>query len=346
MTKPETQTHSARPRRIRLWPSRRRLRIYGVLVALLVAALYFHFAGMPRRRVDLPLDVDPARVVRLTTHVRTLAETIGARSASRAPQGLERAAVYVSDVLQRFGYTVREQRYECADGPVRNVWVELPGRDPHAGIVLFGAHYDGVRRTAAVDDNASGTALLLELAADLVGREFERTVHLVAFTNEEPPYFKSEDMGSLVYAKRLQSRSIRVHRMVSLESLGYFSAASGSQRYPPGLSLLYPSEGNFVAVVGGLAERATVIEFAELLLEHSNLRVESASLPGLLPGVDWSDHWSFWQTGAPAIMLTDTAVFRNPSYHQPGEVVDSLDFDRMADLSRALTPIVARLAID
>ncbi|HXV36222.1 MAG TPA: M28 family peptidase, partial [Myxococcota bacterium] len=197
------------------------------------------------------------------------------------------------------------------------------------------------------NDNASGVAVLLELAQRVAALPRERTLRFVAFANEEPPHFQTREMGSLLYAERSLARAERVVAMLSLESLGYFSDARHSQRYPAGFGLLYPSRGNFVAFVAnpqsrGLARRA-IAAFRD---SRAAVASEGVAAPGFIPGVAWSDHWAFWAHGVPAIMVTDTAVFRDPHYHTLRDTPERLDYARMASVVDGLAAVVAALVAE
>jgi hypothetical protein len=333
-------------------PSRWRLLLYtsAVLVGILGGLLVW-LTSTPKRRRDQAL-VDPGAIEaaaadRLRAHVQALAGTIGPRVPGQG-DGLGRAAAYITAQWRALGLEVAAHGYETPHGAVSNLEVVVPrGRTADRPALVVGAHYDTdpSAATPGADDNASGVALLIELGRALGEAELARPVRLVAFPCEEAPYFASAQMGSLQYVRRLQAAGIEVPRMLSLESLGFFTDARGSQRYPlPGLSALFPDRGNYVAVVGNLASRPFVTEVAGLLIAHSQLPVDSGSLPSWVPGVAWSDHRSFWRAGAQAVMLTDTAFNRNPHYHRPGDRPETLDYRAMAALAAALPRLVSELA--
>jgi hypothetical protein len=165
----------------------------------------------------------------------------------------------------------------------------------------------------------------------------------VAFTNEEPWYFQTDAMGSRVYARRCKAQGDKVVAMLALETMGYFKDAKKSQHYPFPLSLFYPSRGNFLAFVGNRESGALVKRVKTVFASTNVLPVESASLPGGLQGVGWSDHWSFWQEGYPAVMVTDTAPFRNRNYHKPTDTPDTLDYVHFAAAVRGLEVVVRDL---
>jgi Zn-dependent M28 family amino/carboxypeptidase len=209
---------------------------------------------------------------------------------------------------------------------------------------LVGAHYDTAVFTPGADDNASGVAVLLELARLFQSVSSARTVRFAFFSTEEPPFFRTDDMGSRRYVERLKTRAETVSAMLCLEMVGYFSDEKSSQKYPPLLRFFYPSEGNFAAVVGDFGSRQLVRRVAREIRASCRVPVESASLPRPVPGVDFSDHLNFWREGIPAVMVTDTAFYRNPHYHGPTDTPDKLDYILMSELTKGLASAVRALA--
>lgn len=272
---------------------------------------------------------------RLERHVRTLVAT---------PRSLEKAQTvlfsvrYLTQTLQSMGYVV--ERQDVLD-PAENLIVTLPANGDDAPILIIGAHYDTVPRSPGADDNASGVAALLELARSfhsLYGKT-PIEIRMVFYANEEPPYFKTGAMGSYTHAQSIENPE-RVIGMISLESVGYFSDAAGSQNYPFPLSVRYPQTGNFIALVGDTSSRTFVRETIAEFRNHARIPSVGGTAPSMIQGIDWSDHWGYSQRGIPAIMVTDTAPFRNPHYHRKTDTPDTLDFDRLAlvveGLDRAL----------
>ncbi len=279
----------------------------------------------------------------LKADVVALADGIGPRSVFQG-DSLVRAAAHVTTRFEALGFAVARQEYPVHGVVCANLEVEKAGAVKPEEIVVIGAHYDTVPQTPGADDNASGVAALLALAKTLSAMTPERTVRLVAFANEEPVYFQTELMGSRVYAKRCKARGEKIVAMLSLETMGYYSDKKKSQKYPFPLSLVYPSRGNFIAVVGNRDSKPLVTRVRKILEAGKTLPVESASLPGDLQGVGWSDHWSFWQEGYDAVMITDTAPFRNPHYHRKSDKPKTLDYTRFAAAVRGLELVMAELA--
>ena len=271
---------------------------------------------------------DSVLEVELRRDVELLAGAIGAR-AVRVDDSLERAAVWVGGQLEAAGWRVERQVYAVGGADCANLIVERRGTTRLDEVVVVGAHYDTVPTTPGADDNASGVAAMLALARYFAHPSVvvNRTLRFVAFANEEPAYFQTELMGSRVYARACRRRGDNIVAMVSLESIGYFTDERGSQRYPSFLAGLFrSSRGNFVSVVGNRASSDLVEQFADALRRAGSVPIESAALPESIPGIGWSDHWSFWREGYPAIMVTDTATFRNPHYHCPSDRPDTLNY--------------------
>ncbi len=280
---------------------------------------------------------------RLSEHVRYLSVTIGERS-TRRTGSLQATTDYLRSSLVQAGYTVSEQTYTVDGNAATNLEAELPGSDRASGLVVLGAHCDSVLGTVGANDNATGVAATLELARLLKGTRLRRTIRFVFFVNEEPPYFKTESMGSLVYARQLRRDGVPISAMISLETIGYYSDAAGSQKYPALLSLFYPSRGNFIGFVGNSESRDLVRRATRRFSESAPFPSEGVAAPATLPGVGWSDHWSFWQQGYPAIMITDTAVFRYPYYHTPLDTPEKVDFEKMARVVDGVRSVVSALA--
>jgi Zn-dependent M28 family amino/carboxypeptidase len=210
---------------------------------------------------------------------------------------------------------------------------------------VIGAHYDSVFGSPGANDNGSGVAAVLALAQRFASAKPKQTLRFVAFVNEEPPYFLSGEMGSQVYARRCKERGDKISAMISLETIGYFSDVPNSQTYPsPGLGLFYPNVGNFIGFVSNVKSRALLRRVITLFRKHAKVPSEGASLPAFIPGVSWSDQWSFWQQGYPAIMVTDTAPFRYPYYHSSNDTPDKLDYDRFTLVVSGMEKVIQELA--
>lgn len=279
----------------------------------------------------------------LRRHVHALAAEIGERNVLR-PEALAAAEAYIARAWRAQGHAVGMQRYAAQGVDCANVELALEGASRPGEIIVVGAHYDSVEGSPGADDNASAVAVLLELGRMLAGRALARTVKLVAFVNEEPPFFYWGEMGSGVYARAARRRGDDIRLMCSLEMLGCYSDAPGSQGYPPLLRHFYPDRGNFIAFVSNLRSRRALGAAVRAFRAGTGFPCESAALPAWVPGVAWSDQLSFWRAGYRAIMITDTAFYRYPYYHTALDTPERLDYRRMAALAEGLCGMVCELA--
>ncbi len=280
---------------------------------------------------------------RLRGHVEYLAGELGERSVRR-PAMLEAAATYIEGQWAALGFEPVSQRYRTHNVECRNVEVTIPGQEHPDEILLAGAHYDSVKGCPGADDNASGVAGVLELARLLRDTRPARTLRLVAFVNEEPPFFFFHEMGSMVYAKAAKQRGDDIRLMLSLECIGYFSNESRSQRYPFLFRSFYPDRGNFIGFVSNLGSRRALKQAVTAFRESSGFPVESLASPSFVPGVAWSDQLSFWRKGYPALMVTDTAFHRNPNYHTHEDTPKTLNYEEMARVVSGLAGTLCLLA--
>lgn len=319
----------------------------AVAVTVLVAAgLTRYMVAMPGSSFADPLPPLDGDLValrdRLRVHVEMLGGEIGERSVWR-PDALAAAAEYIEAAWRAAGYRVGRQAFTAAGREVVNLHVEIPGVARPDAVVVVGAHYDSVLGSPGANDNGSGVAALLELAARLRHLAPAVTLRFVAFVNEEPPFFLTWDMGSRRYARRCREAGDRVEAMLSLETIGCYLDLPGSQRYPGPFRLLYPGTGNFVAFVGNLRSRALVRRCVGAFRRATRFPSEGAAPPGYLPGVFWSDHWAFWREGFAAVMVTDTAPFRYRYYHSVDDTPDKLNYDRMTRVVGGLGDVVTEL---
>jgi Peptidase family M28 len=339
----------------RPWRDARRLRwvvFVGAPVALLAGGWYSMWTPGDSYRGPIGPAVgdEPEMARRLARHVERLAGEIGERNLFKyrelraAARYVERELGAVRNPARAEHYTVTSQEFDVQGQAVRNVEAELKGDLRPEEIVVIGAHYDSVTGCPGADDNATGVAALLELARKTAGLPRGRTLRFVAFVNEEPPYFQTLDMGSLRYARRARERGERIAAMISIESIGFYTDAANSQQYPFPFNLFYPTTGNFIAFVANVRSRALLHQTMRDFRRHARLPSEGAAAPAWIEGVGWSDHWAFWQQGYPAIMITDTALFRYPHYHTTRDTPDKIDYTRMTHLVAALSLVIDDLA--
>lgn len=316
-----------------------------LLVFILVVVFFAYMFAMPGKSWQGELPPADGAVQetrdRLITHINSLCAPEERNYLELS--GLAAARLYIEEQLQANGYRVELQKYDIGDNTYANVIAELEGNDRPGEILVVGAHYDAVIGTTGADDNASGVAALLELARSLQGQQFPRTVRFIFFVNEEPPFFMSAAMGSYVAAKQSRETGENIIGMLSLEMLGFYSDRPGSQRYLPPLNFFYPDRGNFIAFVSNLGSRSLLTRSLELFRREATFPSEGIAAPEFLPGVNWSDHYSYWKNGYPAIMVTDTALYRNPFYHTPQDTPDKLDYEQMAYVVRGLENVVKGL---
>lgn len=281
----------------------------------------------------------------LGDHVLALAGTIGERNVFR-PSTLGAAADYIRQTWRAMNVEVAQQVYETHGTSCANLEVVHRGRKRPEQSLVIGAHYDTVRGSPGADDNASGVAALLEISRALGEFEHDRTIRCVAFVNEESPFFYFKDMGSRVYATAARRRGEDIRLMISLEMLGYYLDRPGSQLYPPFLRHFYPDRGNFIAFVSNLRSREMLKRTVRAFRTHSSFPCEQLATFAFVPGVALSDHLSFWRAGYRALMVTDTAYYRNPYYHTADDTPDRIDYASMARVTAGLVAAIADLAND
>jgi hypothetical protein len=283
---------------------------------------------------------------RLMAHVEMLAGKIGERNVWKLQQ-LDAAAAYIEAELKKSGFTPERQTFEAEGHPVHNIEATFAGasKEIDGEILIIGAHYDSVRGAPGANDNATGVAATLELARLLKSADppSARTIRFVFFVNEEPPFFHSPLMGSVVYAKRSAERKEKIVGMVSLETIGFFSDEAGSQKYPPPFDKHFPSTGNFIAFVGDTSAADFVTRCVGSFRSHTRFPSQGVAVADSIPGIGWSDHWSFTKQKFPALMVTDTAPFRYKQYHTAQDTPDRVNAEKMARVVAGLQRVIAEL---
>jgi Zn-dependent M28 family amino/carboxypeptidase len=300
-------------------------RVVGAVAAIVVLAGCLVAQPTFRRNRASALRVDGDR---LRAHVAMLSERCHPRDWTRV-DNLDRCAEYIAGHFTNAGAKVEFQSYEVEGRRYSNVIARFGvGKGSK---VIVGAHYDAHESTPGADDNASGVAALIELAYLFARNEPEREVELVAYTLEEPPFFRTPLMGSVIHAASVAGDATHIAGVIVLEMVGRFCDERGSQSYPSLLlKLVYPSRGNFIAVVGSWGQGDWVKTIKAGMKGATDLPVYSIRAPTVVPGVDFSDHMNYWPHGIPAIMVTDTAFYRNRAYHTPDDKPDRLDYGRMS----------------
>jgi Zn-dependent M28 family amino/carboxypeptidase len=274
--------------------------------------------------------------------VEKLASEIGERNIWNHSK-LAAAADFIESSLTENRYKVRRQSYKVQDKVCCNLEVELTGTKQPEQIVVVGAHYDTVHDSPGANDNASAVAAILALARHFATKNTHRTLRFVLFANEEPPFFQTDQMGSMVYAKSCREKNENVIVMLSLETIGYYTEQPNSQKYPFPFNLIYPSTGDFLGFVSNLSSRKLLHTVIASFRKNCKFPSQGGAIPKIVTGISWSDHQSFWRHGYPAIMVTDTAPFRYPYYHTPEDTTDKIDYDRLTRVVSGLQSIITDL---
>lgn len=280
---------------------------------------------------------------RLYHHVNVLSNEIGPRNPIHY-SALNEARQYIVEqmTLVKSNFTLQQYRYEKK--LFQNLVVEKIGENIPEEILIVGAHYDSVMDSPGADDNATGIASLLEIIRLLQNYVNQRTLRFVAFTLEEPPFFGTEQMGSHVYARSCREKNENIVGMVALEMLGFYTERKKSQKYPSyDMKDHYSDKGNFIAIVGNEDSYQLTINFAEYLKQTSLIKTETIIPYSQIHGIDLSDHSSFWKFQYPAIMITDTAFYRNPHYHEVSDTIVTINFRYFARLVFSLAYALKKL---
>jgi hypothetical protein len=321
--------------------------IVAAALAAVVGSLVWYSIVFPRQPFRGPLpplsseEADLSR--RLNEHVNAVA--------SRAHNldlyaDLEAAARHIEATLTDLGYAPQRQEYVERGRSVRNIEVviEPSGSGADVESYVVGAHYDSAGFSPGANDNATGVAATLELARLLRDLKPSKTrLRLVFWVNEEYPFGKTPDMGSYHHAEALKQRGERVIGAISLETIGYFSNEPGSQLFPSPFNLVYEDRGNFVAFVGLPGSRSFVHHAIDAFRRHTAFPSIGGVAPDFIKGIGSSDHWSYRQMGYPALMVTDTAPFRNPQYHKTTDLPDTVDYQSLARVTKGIERMLREL---
>ena len=319
--------------------------------------------------VDMKAVPPPAIAMDLRRTIEKLAGEIGERNLYN-PLKLELTQNWIEEEFKRLGYgevsrlpvKVKGSEYALEKDVVAwNLEAILPGSDPTRSTIVVGAHYDSKvatpnwhdhwppepqnAGTPGANDNASGIAAVLSLAKQLRNKKLAETIRFVAFVNEEPPFYQTEAMGSLVYARMLEEQGLKSVRMFTPETLGCYSIRPRNKR-PWITSLLgLPDRPDYVAFLGNFGSKAWMEEVAQAFSEVSRIEVRTLALPAISKKVAWSDDWSFWQAGFSAFAVTDTAFLRHDDYHELDDIPGNVDYEPMAEVVWALGLVLEKLAV-
>lgn len=279
--------------------------------------------------------------VSIRQHLEAIIHTEKPRN-YRNIESLNAVADYIALNFSKYADSVYYQPYIVEGKTYKNV-VAVFGRE-HTKTVVVGAHYDVCGNQDGADDNATGTVGLLELAKLLKGKKLNYRIELVAYTLEEPPYFRTEYMGSYIHAKSLKDEQRDVYGMFCLEMIGYFDDAKKSQDYPLGiLSAIYGSKGDYITLVNKLIKGKFSKQFNKQFRKHKQIKTKRFTAPASLPGIDFSDHLNYWTFGFSALMITDTAFYRNKNYHKQTDTIETLDLLRMSKVIETIFQALVHL---
>ncbi len=312
-------------------------RILILLSCVIVAiwlALFWYLRAPVFTTADLPELVHSVDAQVLEKHVRFLSELNPPRSFDH-PESTAAAEKYIVSEFESMGYKIELQEVPLPNYSYNNIIVRYGEASSEKPLVVIGAHYDVCSHLPGADDNASGVAGLLELARmfQLLKPELSFPVEFVAYALEEPPYFASDDMGSAIHAAHLKESNKNVRLMISIEMIGYYPETAFSQYFPiPVLYALYPNRGDFIAAVARPEERKEIQRLKQAFAAYSETEIYSINAPAFIPGIDFSDHRNYWKYNWPAIMITDTAFFRNLEYHTKGDIADRLNYLKMKEV--------------
>jgi Zn-dependent M28 family amino/carboxypeptidase len=295
------------------------------------------------RIVDNNPAADGITAARLSQHVRRLAADIGERNVFH-PQALQAAEDYIRQCWQQQGYQVTAQ--DCVAMGVRSANLEITHRGTRypAVFILLGAHYDSVRGSPGANDNGSGVAALLELSKRFSTIDTACSVRFVAFTNEEPPFFRAGRPGSMLYAREARRRGDAIRLIISLETIDCYSSTPGSQHYPPLFRYFFPDRGDYIAFVSNFRSRKPMRRLAQAFRASTDFPLQHVATSALVPGVAWSDHLSFWRKHYRAMMITDTAFYRCPYYHTTQDTPEKLNYDEFARMLNGLYRALRRVS--
>lgn len=275
----------------------------------------------------------------LQEHVRMLSEELIPRTCEQ-PTKLKNSADYVESEFLKWNSNTTLQTYQFNGAEFSNIISSYGPKTEE--VIIVGAHYDAFASLPGADDNASGVAGLLELGRMLSSVELETNVLLIAYACEEPPYFAGPGMGSYFHANSIGDRDVTL--MISLEMIGYFTSSSASQEFPISLlSYLYTDKGDFIAIVGNMLD-LNARGLKATIEEKTDIEAYSINAPMSMPGIDFSDHRNYWSLNYPAVMVTDTAFYRNANYHTARDTVDTLNYEKMKEVVRGVYFHVVKLA--
>lgn len=315
--------------------------IFMILFPVLPFTSYYGYGFFSKNPPPPPQSSKTKIELNLKKHVYILAHTIGERHIFNMEK-LEEAKKYIAEEFKKCGYQVNYQKFYQAKKEASHIIARLPDAQ-QKDIIVIGAHYDSAGNTMGADDNASAVAGMLELACQLSTEKEAKHLEFVAFVNEERSFIKTKKMGSIEYVKKIKKENKDVRYAVIFETIGYYKDSYFSQKYPLFVGFFYPNKGNFITVAGNTQSADLTKEIQAAILENSYLPAERIAFNSdYVRGLSFSDHSMFWELGYKAVMLTDTAFYRNPNYHRPTDTYDTLDYYRMAELVKGMKAFIKK----
>jgi len=290
------------------------MRIYSLIITVI-----FFANGLRANQID---------TLSIKNHLDKIINTEKSRN-HRNIESLNYVANYIFNDFNKYADSVYYQPYIVDNKEYKNVVCVFGNQS--AKTIVIGAHYDVCGNQDGADDNASGVVGLLELAKSLKGEKLNYRIEIVAYTLEEPPYFRTKNMGSFIHAKSLYENKTNVYGMFCLEMIGYFDDSKKSQDYPIGpLSLIYGNRGNYITLVNKFSKGQFSRTFNKQFKNQRLIKTKKFTAPAKMPGIDFSDHLNYWAFDFSALMLTDTAFYRNKNYHENTDTIETLDLLRMS----------------
>ncbi len=266
--------------------------------------------------------------LRIKKHLSKITQREGYRNSDN-PSALNATAAYIYQQFDRYADTTYFQKFTANGIEYKNVICVIGKNRPKT--IVVGAHYDVCGEQEGADDNASGVVGLLELAKLTARADIDYRLEIVAYTLEEPPYFRTKNMGSAIHAKSLRDRKESIEGMICLEMIGYFKQERGTQKYPLGIFKLFKgSRANYITLVRKNGGGKFAKTFSKTFRKNAFLPAKKFVGPVSLAGIDYSDHSNYWNEGYSTLMITDTSFYRNPHYHEKTDTMETLDVKQMA----------------
>lgn len=311
-----------------------RLVFYPLFLSAVISSVFW-MKSMPGTNYQgKPLALNAKQIENKKLYIKQLNEFATKPHNFMNSKELEKTKNFIKSELESYGYKVNTIEY--GEQKFANLEVVIEAQNKNKKTIVIGAHYDSEGISPGANDNGSGVVILLDLAKRLKQLKAENKIRIVFFVNEEPPYFRQDDMGSTVYANRLVKTGEKIQGMYAFDSLGYYFEEDNTQHYPFLFAPFFPDKANFVAFVGGLNSRQLIQNSVGAFREKSHFPSEGVSAPSYIQGIDFSDHLSFTRHNIPALMITDTAFFRSKTYHTPNDTIDRLNIDKMTQLTDEL----------